>query len=36
MGKLGFLGIRYPEKLGGSGLDYWFTVCFAEELVNRD
>lgn len=32
MGELGFLGIRMPEKYGGSGLDYWYTVCFAEEL----
>lgn len=32
MGKLGFLGIRYPEKYGGSGLDWWYTACFIEEL----
>ncbi len=32
MGELGFLGIRMPEKYGGSELDYWYTVCFAEEL----
>lgn len=33
LGNLGFLGIRFPEELGGSGLDYWYTVCFLEELV---
>jgi citronellyl-CoA dehydrogenase len=33
MGDLGFLGIRVPESYGGSGLDYWYTVAFAEELT---
>jgi citronellyl-CoA dehydrogenase len=33
MGELGFLGIRVPEEYGGSGLDYWYTVVFAEELT---
>jgi len=32
MGKLGFLGIRFPEKYGGAGLDWWYTACFIEEL----
>lgn len=32
MGKLGFFGLKYPEKYGGAGLDYWYTVVFAEEL----
>ncbi|MFQ6618426.1 MAG: acyl-CoA dehydrogenase family protein, partial [Fidelibacterota bacterium] len=32
MGKLGFLGINYPEEIGGSGLDFFFTVIFLEEL----
>ena len=31
-GELGFLGIRYPEDVGGSALDYWYTVVYAEEL----
>ncbi len=31
-GEMGFLGIRYPEDVGGSGLDYWYTVVYAEEL----
>lgn len=32
MGKLGFLGCRYPEEVGGSGGDIWHTAVFAEEL----
>ena len=32
MGELGFLGIRYPEKYGGSDGDIWMTVAFCEEL----
>src|SRR5215831_5933629 len=33
MGDLGFLGVSYPEELGGGGGDYWMTVAWAEELV---
>jgi citronellyl-CoA dehydrogenase len=33
MGELGFLGIRYPEEYGGSNLDYFYSVVFAEELA---
>jgi len=32
MGELGFLGITYPEKYGGTGADFWTKVVFAEEL----
>jgi citronellyl-CoA dehydrogenase len=32
-GKLGLLGVRYNEKYGGTGLDYWYTVILCEELV---
>jgi acyl-CoA dehydrogenase len=32
MGSLGYLGIRYPEALGGSGMDTRGTVVLAEEL----
>ncbi len=32
MGKLGFLGIRYPEAYGGSELDTLMSVVLAEEL----
>ncbi len=30
---LGFLGITFPEAVGGSGLDAWFKVVFCEEIV---
>ncbi len=33
LGALGFLGIRVPESYGGSGLDFWYTTAFAEELA---
>lgn len=29
---LGLFGIRFDEKYGGSGLDWWYTTCYAEEL----
>ena len=32
-GELGFLGVHYPEELGGSGGDYWYSVVWGEELV---
>ncbi|CAG0941415.1 citronellyl-CoA dehydrogenase [Anaerolineae bacterium] len=32
-GKLGYLGLRFPEEFGGQGLDYWYTVILCEELV---
>ncbi len=32
MGELGFLGIRYPEAFGGSGMDARGSVVLAEEL----
>lgn len=32
MGALGYLGMRYPEKYGGSGLDTIYTMIFQEEL----
>ncbi len=33
MGKLGFLGIRYDEKYGGEGLDYWYETIILEEIA---
>ena len=33
MGDLGFLGIRYPEKWGGEGLDYWYETVVMEECA---
>ena len=32
MGELGFLGVRFPEEVGGSGGDIWYTIVLAEEL----
>lgn len=32
--ELGLLGIRVDEEYGGQGLDWWFTACYAEELVH--
>jgi len=32
MGELGYLGIRYPEQHGGSGLDTIYSAILAEEL----
>ena len=32
MGKLGFLGLRYPEEYGGGALDARATALLAEEL----
>ena len=34
MGDLGFLGIRFPEKYGGEGLDYWYETVVMEELAH--
>jgi citronellyl-CoA dehydrogenase len=32
-GDLGFFGIRRDPAYGGSGLDWWYVVAYAEELV---
>ena len=32
--ELGLLGIRVPEEYGGLGLDWWYTACYAEEMVH--
>ncbi len=32
-GDLGFFGIRHDPAWGGSGLDWWYVVAYAEELV---
>jgi citronellyl-CoA dehydrogenase len=34
VGELGFLGIDYPEELGGSGLDYWYVTAWVEEMCH--
>lgn len=33
MGKLGYLGLRYSPDYGGAGLDFWYTLILAQELV---
>ena len=33
MGELGFLGINFPESLGGTDNDFWYTVVYLEELA---
>jgi alkylation response protein AidB-like acyl-CoA dehydrogenase len=33
MGRLGYLGLRYPEEYGGSGLDYYSAIVLAEEMT---
>jgi len=33
MGELGFLGLRYPEKYGGAGGDYFMAIVLAEEIA---
>ncbi|MBI3031253.1 MAG: acyl-CoA dehydrogenase family protein [Candidatus Rokubacteria bacterium] len=33
MGKLGYLGLRFSPDYGGAGLDFWYTLILAEELV---
>lgn len=32
-GELGFLGITYPEKYGGLGLDFNYSLIFTEEMA---
>src|SRR5262245_49076363 len=33
MGELGYLGLSYPEELGGGGGDWWYNVVYGEELT---
>jgi citronellyl-CoA dehydrogenase len=33
MGKLGFLGPRFPRDVGGAGGDFWHSVVLGEEIV---
>jgi citronellyl-CoA dehydrogenase len=32
--ELGLFGVRVPEEFGGLGLDWWFTIAYAEEMVH--
>lgn len=36
LGELGVLGVRYDEKYGGSGLDFWYTLILCEELAKSN
>jgi len=33
MGDLGFLGINFPESLGGTDNNFWYSVVYLEELA---
>lgn len=33
-GDMGFFGIHYPEEVGGSGLDFWYTTAYCEGLAH--
>ena len=33
MGELGFIGIRFDERYGGEGLDYWYEAIVLEECA---
>src|SRR5215475_14861722 len=35
-GEMGFLGASYPEDVGGSGGDWWYTTVWGEELVRSN
>lgn len=35
-GELGLLGIGHDPEYGGLGLDWWATVCYAEELAHTE
>jgi alkylation response protein AidB-like acyl-CoA dehydrogenase/putative sterol carrier protein len=35
MGELGFLGINFPESVGGTNNDFWYNVAYLEELANN-
>lgn len=36
LGDLGLLGLTYPEKYGGGGVDYWYQTVFLEEIGRAD
>ena len=35
-GELGLLGIGHDPEYGGLGLDWWYTLCYAEELAHTE
>lgn len=36
LGELGFLGINYPEDMGGTGADFFYSVVFLEDLARSN
>lgn len=36
MGDHGFFGVTFPEKHGGSGMDFWSAVVITEEMVHAN
>ena len=36
MGAHGFFGVSFPEKYGGSGMDFWSAVVVAQELAHAN
>ena len=35
-GEMGFMGVTYPEKYGGMGLDTFFSVVYTEEMTRMN
>ncbi len=35
-GEMGFMGVTYPEKYGGMGLDTFFSVVYTEEMIKMN
>ncbi|MGB0929787.1 MAG: acyl-CoA dehydrogenase family protein [Chitinophagales bacterium] len=35
-GEMGFMGVTYPEKYGGMGLDTFFSVVYTEEMIRMN
>lgn len=35
-GEMGFMGVTYPEKYGGMGLDTFFAVVYTEEMIRMN
>jgi alkylation response protein AidB-like acyl-CoA dehydrogenase/putative sterol carrier protein len=32
MGDMGYMGLNYPEEVGGAGVDFFYSVVFCEEI----
>ena len=35
-GEMGFMGVTYPEKYGGMGLDTFYSVVYTEEMIRMN